>query len=213
VHAWANQQGAAPTLEVYGSSAVTLTGCTAATLSPASASQPAGSVLAFTAGSAGCPNPRYEFFVLYPNGTWNLKQGWGGPGFSWDSAGLAPGIYTIHAWVNNQGTGHDDIGSASVTLTGCTAASLTPSTGSAAGGAAISFTAASAGCPTPVYEFFLLDPKGTWHLMQPFGVAAGWTWNSAGWAKGAYTIHVWANQQGADTGKYETIGSATFSLT
>ncbi|HXN01153.1 MAG TPA: PQQ-binding-like beta-propeller repeat protein [Candidatus Dormibacteraeota bacterium] len=212
VHAWANQQGAAQTLEVYGSSTVTLTGCATASLSPSNPSQGAGTTVALTAGSTGCPNPRYEFFVQYPSGVWYLKQGWGVSTFTWDTTGLAPGIYTVHVWVNNQGTGHDAIGSATVTLTGCTSASLIPSSGSAAAGTSVLFTASSAGCLSPVYEFWLQYPDGSWHLMRSFSATTTWTWNSTGFAKGTYTIHVWANNSGADTGRYEVIGSAAYSL-
>ena len=210
VHAWANQQGAAQTLEVYGAATVTLTGCTSASLSPSNPSQAAGSIVAFTASSTGCPNPRYEFWVQYPSGSWYLKQGFSTTAtFNWDTAGLAPGVYTVHAWVNNQGTGHDAIGSATVTLTGCTSATVSAS----AVGGSITFTASASGCTGPVFEFWLLDPSGVWHLEQTFSTTNTWTWNSAGWPKGTYTIHVWTNQQGADTSTYETIGSASYTLT
>jgi len=213
VHAWANQSGAAPTLEVYGSSTVTLTGCTSPSLSPSNPSQAAGTTVAFTASSSGCLNPRYEFFVQYPSGTWYLKQGFSTTvTFNWDTTGLAPGAYTVHVWVNNQGSGHDAIGSATVTLTGCTSASIMPPSGSAAVGSSTTFTASSSGCPNPAYEFWLVDPWGTWHLEQAFSTTITWTWNSAGWPKGAYTIHVWANNQDADTSTYETIGAATLTL-
>jgi cell wall-associated protease len=210
VHAWASH--APTTWEAIGSATVTLTGCTAS-LSPSSATQAAGSAVAFTASST-CPTPEYEYWVQYPGGAWYLARGWGGAAFSWSTGGLAPGAYTVHAWVNTSGTGYAAIGSASVTLTGCTAASLVPSSGSAARGSLITFTASSSGgCPNPVYEFWLHDPAGVWHQMQAFSTTATWQWNSAVWAKGTYTIHVWANQQGASTSTYETIGSATYTLT
>jgi len=307
VHAWANQQGAAPTLEVYGSSTVS-TACSSASVSPAIANFAAGLTGTFVAASAGCPNPEYEFWVQYPDGSWNLKRGWGGGMFSWSTAGLAPGTYLIHAWVNTIGTGHDAIGSATVTLTGCTSASVIPSTttqaigstisfsassggcpkpvyefwvqypngswvlkqgwggpsfswntsglasgtytvhawanqqgaastlevygsstvtivppctsatvtpasGSVASGGSVRFTAAAVGCPSPMYEFWLLDQSGTWHLMQAFGYGATWTWNTTGWAKGTYTVHAWADEVGTDPTLHEAIGSATFTVT
>ena len=214
VHGWANQQGASPTLEVYGTSTVTLTTCNSAAVTPPSVSQPAGTTVALSASSTGCLSPRYEFWVQYPGGTWYLKQGWSTDGsFNWDTNGLNPGTYTIHAWVNRQGTGHDAIGSATVTLSGCTSSTVSPASGTAAQGTQVSFTASAMGCPNPVYEFWLQDPSGVWHLMQTFGSSATWTWNSSGWAKGKYTIHVWANQQGANAATYETIGNATYTLT
>ena len=206
VHAWVNRTGTG--YDAIGSAGVTLTGCTSASLSPYNPTQPAGSTIAFTASSGGCPNPVYQFFVQYPDGTWNLKQVWGLASFSWNTSGLAPGVYTVHAWVNNQGSSWDAYGSATVTLTGCTSAALS----SATVGSNVTFTASSTGCLNPVYEFFLLDPSGTWHLAQGFGTTNSWTWNSASWANGTYTIHVWANQQGADLRTYETIGSSTFTL-
>ncbi|HXN92768.1 MAG TPA: glycosyl hydrolase family 18 protein [Candidatus Sulfotelmatobacter sp.] len=307
VHAWANQQGAAPTLEVYGSSTVS-TACGSASVNPAIANFPAGLTGTFVAASAGCPSPQYEFWVQYPDGSWNLKQGWGGGAFSWATSGLAPGTYTIHAWAGSTATGHDSIGSATVTLTGCTSASVTPSTatqpigstatfsatsggcpnpvyefwvqypdgtwvlkqgwgaptfswntsglgsgtytvhawanqqgaaptlevygsstvnvvtpctsatvtpttGSVAAGGAVSFTASAAGCSSPMYEFWLLDPAGTWHLVLPFYYGPTWTWKTAGWAKGTYTVHVWADAVGTDTTLHEAIGSATFTVT
>jgi len=212
VHAWANQQGAAPTLEVYGSSMITITGCTSTALTPPTPTSAAGSTIDFTASSSGCINPEYEFFVQYPDGSWHLKQGWGASAFNWDTTGLAPGAYLVHAWANRSGVAWDAIGSATVTLTGCSSAAVTPSSGTAAAGSLITFTANSSGCPTPVYEFWLQYPDGTWHLMQPFSTANTWTWNSTGMARGTYTIHVWTNNSGADTGTYEVIGSAAYSL-
>jgi hypothetical protein len=41
----------------------------------------------------------------------------GSPMFSWSTAGLAPGTYTVHVWVNTQGNGYDTVGSSTVTLT------------------------------------------------------------------------------------------------
>jgi len=213
VHAWANSQGAAPTLEAYGSSTQTITGCSSASLSPSTASQLAGSTVALTATATGCVNPQFEFWVQYPNGTWNLKQGWGGATFNWDTTGLAPGTYTVHAWANRTGTAWEAIGSATITLTGCTSASVSPATGSSAAGTSVTFTVTPGGCTNAVYEFWLQDPSGTWHLKQPWGTANTWTWSTTGSAKGTYTIHVWTNAQGASTITYETIGAATYSLT
>ena len=213
VHAWANQQGAAPTLEVYGTATVSLSGCATGGLSPGTVSQAAGTVVALTASSSGCPKPQYEYWVQYPDGSWRLKQGWSSStAFSWATTGLGPGTYTVHAWVSATGSGHDAIGSSTVTLTGCSSASVMPSSGSSPVGTSVTFTASSSGCPTPVYEFWLLDPSGTWHLMRPFSATSTWTWDTSGWAKGNYTVHVWANNQGADSSIYEIWGSATASL-
>jgi hypothetical protein len=100
---------------------VTITGaCTSASLSPPIVTQATGTTVSLTAASNGCTNPHYEFWVGLPNGSWVVKQGWGGPGFSWNTSGLAAGIYVVHVWANQQGdpTGSwEAYGSATVTLT------------------------------------------------------------------------------------------------
>jgi len=209
IHAWANQQGAAPTLEVYGTSIVSLSSCASASVTPAAVTQPAGSTVSLTAASTGCGSPQYEFFVQYPDGSWNLKQGWGGPAFNWDTTGLAPGSYLVHAWVNTSGTGHDAIGSATVTLTGCASAAVSPATVSQTAGTAVSLTASSTGCPAPRYEFFVQYPDGSWNLIQGWG-GPSFTWDTSGLATGTYLVHAWVNTSGSG---HDAIGSATVTLT
>jgi len=215
VHAWASSTGSGH--DSIGEAKVTLTGCATASISPASSNQAAGSMVLLTA-SATCPSPQFEFFVLYPNGTWYLKRAWSTTAtFSWDASGLAPGgTYTIHAWANQAGAStatYETYGSATVTLTGCTSATLAPPSGTAAVGAKPTFTASSSGCPSPVYEFWLQYPDGSWHLMRTFSTTTTWTWDTTGLPKGNYVIHVWANNQGADTSRFETYGTATYTLT
>jgi len=214
VHAWANQQGAATALEVFGSSTVTLTNCTTASLTPPSPSAPAGSTVGLIASSTGCLNPQYEYWVQYPNGTWNLIQGFSSStAFNWNTSGLAPGLYTVHAWASSTGAGHEAIGSASVTLTGCTSASVSPpSPISQAAGTTVSLTGSAVTCPTPTFEWFVQYPNGTWNLKQAWA-GAGFDWDTSGLAPGLYTVHAWANQQGASLATWESIGSASVTLT
>jgi hypothetical protein len=118
-------------------------------------------------------------------------------------------------WANNVGDSTstwEAYGADTVTLTGCTSASLSPPSGSSTAGVPVTFTAASSGCPAPVYEFWLQYPDGTWHLRQGFGTGS-WSWTTSGFPKGTYTVHVWANQQGADTSTWESYGTATYTLT
>jgi polyvinyl alcohol dehydrogenase (cytochrome) len=216
VHVWANQSGdSTARWEAFASSTVTLTGCTSASLSPSAPSQEAGSSVAFTATSGGCLNPLYEYWVRYPSGTWYLKRAFSTLAtWTWSTAGLRPGAYTVHVWANQQGGSlarWEAFGTSTVTLTGCTAGMLSPASGSSTVGASVLFTATSSGCSTPLYELWLQDTAGKWRLMRGFG-ASTWTWSTAGWAKGVYHIHAWANQQGAYSGAFETYGSATRTL-
>jgi hypothetical protein len=216
VHVWANNSAdSTTTWEAYASSTVTLTGCTSATLIPTSPTAPAGTTATATATSAGCLNPRYEFWVMYPNGTWHLAQGFGSATLSWNTSGLAAGTYVLHVWANQLGaptTKWESVGSATITLTGCISAAITPLSGSATAGTPITFGASSIGCPTPVYEPWLQYPDGTWHLMQPFSSSSAWTWSSTGFPKGNYGLHVWANNQGSYYGTYQTFASSTYTL-
>jgi len=196
--------------------AVPQTPCASASLSPSNPIQPAGTVVNLTAGSSGCTSPQYEFWVRYPSGAWYLKQGWGTGTFNWDTSALAPGTYTVHAWANDQRDSKatwEAYSTSTATLTGCTSATLSPASGSRPVGTSVQFTAGSSTCPNPVYEYWIQTTGGKWYLMQPFSTLKTWMWTNARWPKGVYHIHVWANQQGAYTGSFETYGSASWTLT
>jgi hypothetical protein len=222
VHVWSQRAGDPPTSwqsNVFLN--LTLTGCTSATLTPTSVTQPAGSTVDFTASttSSGCPAPVYEYWVQMLDGKWYMKRAFDVDGtWAWDTSGLRPGTYTVHAWANQQGayTGAlEAVASSTVNLTGCSAASVLPSSGGVRVGTPVIFTASAVGCPTPTFEWWVQDTKGIWHRMtgfNPYSVNT-WTWNPTGWGKGTYHIHAWANQQGAFTGLAEAIGTSTFSLT
>jgi polyvinyl alcohol dehydrogenase (cytochrome) len=207
VHAWLNTQGNG--YDAIGSATVTLTGCGSAALSPPTTSVQLGTTINYTASSSGCVNPRYGFWVQYPDMSWHFVQNFGGPAFNWSTTGLTPGSYTVHVWVNRAGNSYETVGSATATLTGCATSSLNPSSGTAARGSTIPFTASSTGCSSPRYAFWVQYPDSTWHFDQNFG-GTTFNWNTAGLAAGSYTIHVWVNTQGNG---YDAIGAATYTLT
>jgi spore germination protein YaaH len=219
VRVWANQRGN-PTNRYEAFADVTfqlsnVPKCASASLAPPTVSQEAGSTVAFTAASTGCGTPIYAYWVQYPNGKWYLKHGFSrDPAWSWNTAALAPGAYKVRVVANQYGYStavNEAIATSTVTLTGCTAATLTPATGTGSVATPVPFTASATGCTTPVYEFWVLDTVGKWHWMTGFG-GPTWTWNHVGWAKGVYHIRVWANQQGAYTGTYETFAQSTYTL-
>jgi hypothetical protein len=217
IHVWANQTGdSTATWEAYGSSTVTLVACVSASLSPASVTQEVASTVHFTASSSGCSAPQYEYWVQYLDASWHMLRGFStDPTWNWVTSGLAPGTYTVHVWANQTGDSTatwEAYGSSTVTLTGCTSASLSPSSVSAPAGTSVTFTASSTGCTAPVYQFWLQDTTGKWQIMQPFSTSNTWVFNTTGWPKGVYNIHVWANQQGADQSTWEGNGAATLTL-
>jgi hypothetical protein len=219
IHVWANNTGDSQVaFEVFGTTTYTVLPnvCTSASLGPTNPSAPAGSTVALTASSSGCPNPQYEFWVMYPNQTWHLIQGFGGSIFNWNTNGLAPGTYEVHAWANQQGSSTKSfqvMGATTVTLTGCTAATVSPPSGSVTLGTPVTFSATPTGCTNAVYEPWLQYPDGTWHMMRAFSLSNAWTWTTAGLPKGKYVIHFWANNQGSYSSAFQAFGTSTYTLT
>jgi hypothetical protein len=218
VHVWANQHGhPTATYETYAPATVTLTGaCTSAGMGPPFR-LPAGTTVVLNAGSGGCPNPQYEFWVGYPNGSWLMQRGWGGTTFNWDTTGLAQGVYSIHVWANQIGASTatwEANGSTTITLSSgaCTSVSLSPTNPSQAAGTTVTLTASSSVCPKPQYEFWVQYLNGTWHLIKTWGDMT-FNWNTTGLAPGTYNVHVWANNIGDSTATWEAYTSDTVTLT
>jgi hypothetical protein len=207
IHVWVNVYG--NSYDAVGSGTVTITKCTAGVVTPASASQQVGTTVNFTASSSGCVNPRYAYWVQYPDMSWHFARDFGAAAFAWSTAGLAPGVYNVHVWVNTAGTGYDSFGTSTITLTGCATASIAPPTVTQAHGTTVNLTASSTGCTSPRYAYWVQYPDTSWHFVRDFGAAA-FAWNTTGLGAGVYTVHVWANVMG---NSYDAVGSATVTLT
>jgi hypothetical protein len=67
-----------------------------------------GNPVLFYSGSAGCPQPQVEYWVLKPNSsTWTVLRPYSAQtDFTWDTAGLGPGPYRIGVWVKEAGSYH-----------------------------------------------------------------------------------------------------------
>jgi len=79
-------------------------------------SSPVGTTVTITASAPGCPNPQYEFWVLAPGSSlYTLAQPYGSSAtFTWNTTGLAKGLYRINVWVrdaSSAGTGSNSYGS------------------------------------------------------------------------------------------------------
>ncbi len=189
--------------------------CTSANLLPPTNAAPAGSTVVLNAGAGGCSSPQFEYWIGYPNGTWQVLRTWGGPGFSWVTNPLARGTYKIHVWANQIGsstTTWEAFGSSTVSLTVCASASLAPPMITQAAGSTVMFTGGSTGCANAQYEYWIGYSNGSWAVLRTWGPAAfSWVTNPA--AKGTFTIHVWANNVGDSTTSWEAYGSSTVTLT
>ncbi len=178
----------------------------ALTVSPASP-QIAGAAVTFNASATGCPNPRYQFWVLAPGSTtWQVVQAYSSTAtFTWKTTGLGPGTYLYTAWArdaSSSGTSCGSLGCSDAyfpatpfTLTkpcGSVSESAAPSSPRLAGTAVV-FSASAAACPHPLYQFWILAPGSqTWRIAQAYSSAATFSWNTSGLAPGAYLYTVWA---------------------
>jgi N-acetylmuramoyl-L-alanine amidase/Fibronectin type III domain len=163
--------------------------------------QPPGTTIQFTAGSTICNSPEYAFLIMPPGGNWSVPYRYGGPAWSWDSTGRAPGIYQFQVWARQEGSGRAWDAYAITTISlgtgGCQYAGLTPAAPSPqVPGTQVTFNASS-GCDNPEYQFGVMPPGGTFAIKRPYGGGATWTWDTSGLAPGMYQVAVWARQVGS----------------
>jgi len=183
--------------------------CGVPTLSGAPASrQASGGTVVFTASTAVCPKPNYRFLLSAPGQAWTVVQDYGAANtFTWTTTGLA-GSYRVEVDVRNQGStaGYENWAQTGYVVAGCGGARLatTPASPQSPGGT-ITLTA-SATCPgTATYRFLV---GGS--VVQDYGSANTYGWNTAGLALGGYSLEVDVRDQGAT--RYETYAIASYSL-
>lgn len=218
VGVWARQAGSSARYESFSviSYAITSTiGCVVSAVNPSVASpQAVGTSITFTPQQSNCAQ-QYKFWLLRPGGAWTVVQNYGvGATWTWNTNGYAPGAYQVGAWegsASNPGAYESyAITTFDLGVITCTSAGLAgPSQPQTAGGS-IAFTASSTRCGSPLYEFWVLAPGGSWTVARGFGTAS-WTWSTAGLAPGSYQIGVWAHQTGS-TNPHDAYFIGTFEL-
>jgi hypothetical protein len=192
--------------------------CTAATLSPGvPAPQAPGAAVTFTAVATLCPTPRYKFWLLKPGGAWTLQRDFGGASWSWNTAGLAPGTYQVGVWAKQPGTAkaYDAFGITTFAIGRdiCISSTLTPDVPAPQPkGNTITFTAASSGCPTAHYEFWLLPPGGSWTSVRAYGTGSTWPLNTNSYPGGIFQVGVWARQAGS-TSRHDSFSVISYAVT
>ena len=199
----------------------TLLGTTCASVGAAAAPaspQAAGTVVSITATS-GCPNPRYEFWIQAPGGSWTIAQAYSsGNTFNWATAGLSAGIYKYSVWVRDatSAAAYDSYfpGTAytltTITCTGVTA-SATPASPQDAG-TMITLSATASGCPNPRYEFWVQAPGGSWTVVQAYSSGNSFAWNTVPPA-GIYKYSVWVRDAASAAAYDSYFPGTTFTLT
>jgi hypothetical protein len=152
-----------------------------------------------SAGSSGCLAPQYEFWVYSPAGVWSIVQSYGSSASAtWNGSGLALGTYGFEVWARDASSSnvydaYSYIHWLTLSNSLCASATLSASpTGTVSVGQSIQLSAASSGCPSPQYEFWLMPPGGSWTVLQSYSASATATWSTTGLAPGTYALEVWA---------------------
>ncbi|TMC82193.1 MAG: hypothetical protein E6J08_05580 [Chloroflexi bacterium] len=124
------------------------------------------------------------------------------------------GLRGAGVWTLNYGGGASELWAAmSSHFATCSSVGVNTSVGTPQPtGAQVRLTAAASGCATPLYEFWLLPPGGTWTLAQPYSTTAIFSWNTAGKAAGTYRFSVWARNSGS-TSSYDSFSAFDYTLT
>src|SRR6266571_5154817 len=98
--------------------------CHSASLSASPPTGGTGTATVFTGGSAGCPNPRYRFWVAPPGGGWSVVQNYSTSNtFNWSGAST-PGTYRIEVDVRDSSSSaaYDTVNTINYVVVGCTTA-------------------------------------------------------------------------------------------
>jgi len=193
-----------------------------ASVSPASPAA-VGTAVSVTGAATGCPNPRYEFWLLPPGGGWTLVQGYSTSAvFNWDTTGKAVGTYLFSVWARDASSAasydaYDSTHYYTLNLAPpCTAVSVSYSPATPANvGTPVTVTGAASGCPNPRYQFWYLPPGGTWTMVQSYSPGATYSWNTSGRAPGTYLFSVWARDASSSAGydAYDSSHSYTLTVT
>ena len=184
-----------------------------------------GTPVTVTGSASGCPNPRYQFWLLPPGGPWSVVQAYSAaPTYTWSTVGKGPGTYRFSVWTRDATSpnAYDGFAAFDYTLAvkPCTGMSATvaPAT-SAPAGTSLAITAAATGCPNPQYEVWVLPPGGSWFLARGYSTAAVFNWSSSGKPAGQYRFSVWARDlssggaAGTPPYTYDSFAALQYGLT
>ena len=165
--------GPGATQTASAQAAETCTGVSIA-VSPGGAST-AGDPLDISATPAGCTTPQYDYWHLFPDGSWERLAGWSStnPLSAVDTTGWATGLHRL--WVGARGGSSGSVEAVAevtheVIPSPCTAVALSTVPGSPTiPGTALSLAPSSSGCSAPQYDYWHLFPDGSWERL------AGWS--------------------------------------
>ncbi|MBI5585778.1 MAG: VCBS repeat-containing protein [Deltaproteobacteria bacterium] len=176
--------------------------------------RPVGTALTFRAVPVG-GSGSYEFEFLL-NGVvvrpYSTLASW-----TWATAGAAAGAYTVTVQARNLGsTAPFEARFEMPFVLGippATGVTITPSPASPQpAGTLATFEAAASGASGSFeYQFLLSSGGGPTILMRPYSALSSWTWNTAGYGNGTYTITVQTRSTGS-TGPFEASAAVAYDL-
>ncbi|MHB1525809.1 MAG: L,D-transpeptidase [Candidatus Dormibacteria bacterium] len=165
----------------------------------ASPDSPTGTPATVSAAAACAAAATYAYFYRPLGGGWTLAQGWTtDSAYSYDTNGWAAGQYELLVWVGDDAQTTPQLqASASYTVT-------RPASGCSGGGMLTSSSATAVGDPVtvtvnpdcqlgyaPRYAYFYASAGGGWTLVQGWTGAPTFTFSTAGWPAGSYSVMAW----------------------
>ena len=182
--------------------------------------QAIGANVTFTAGGQGGTGDYEYLFKLKTDATWTVVQGYSSTNtWTWDTAGLAAGIYSTTVYVRNAGStaAYEAWKSISYTLfedTPVTAVSLVAVQKSPqAVGAQVEFDATATGTTDDYVYQYWVKTGITWAMVQDYTAtnSSHLTWDTSNLAPGIYTVRVWAKNASSPTA-YEAARNMTYTI-
>jgi photosystem II stability/assembly factor-like uncharacterized protein len=197
---------------------LTVTACTGISVvaSPGSTSVQRGQPEQFSGSTTACPNPRYEFWILPPGGSWAPAQQYSASSTYYWSTFVPVGTYYFSVWVRDASSSnaYDAFSTFPFTITGngCTgmAATAAPPSPTTRGMTPM-FTGTATGCPYPMYEFWLRMPAGNWLLARGYSMDNIWDWSTSGQPTGNYVVSIWARDS-SSTASYDAFSTFAYTL-
>jgi len=192
-----------------------LTSCIGTSLTTDKSSpQPTGTSVGLS-GSATCVGtPQFRFMIQPPGGAMSVVQDFGAAStYSWSAAGPG-GTYSLELdAVGGSSPASTMVSSiVSFNLASCASVTLATSPGSPqVPGTTVGLTATASCSGTPQYRFQVKAPNSSWTVVQGYGTANTFSWNTTGLALGDYSLDVDVRNQGA-TAASEASASTTFTI-